>query len=601
MTSSEDDEAITIRRLTEQDEGQHSSGSIRLREIRINCPDATGLGVDIMRVLLDFGLHICFADMHTDGTWCFLVLKVSLGIGVPPRWSLLKHRLEEICPRGTAALRSLLRASETSSLQQAFSIMVSSPDRPGMLHALAYALWDADTTVFKAHVLTTPDGEARDEFYVYDNRGELPEDHRILEITDRVKSILGGNADCMVRALPPDVVDEEHNNFYFTSDSKDDDTSTVRRGRRLCRDSTSFLNLHSIVSLKHRRRESDSLGSIDSSKSYPSTSQLSDASKHICRGEEVDVQETGVQTYYDQSAEERSSSFHRDLTHTPSFHDLDWISGEDTNADSEELDVTSSQASSVGSQIHSVAVDWDNVISSSYTLFTMKCLDRKGLLYDIFLTLKDLDLRVGSATVELHGEKGMAMVSVLVQDANGFQIEEYTELMELTERIRQAAALPVRIEVEIFEGGNEAAELIVAANIDSGGRGRPRVTYDVTAGLSAANMVVENADVFVKKCSSDPCLSACNPLKSQEVHRFLVRNADNSPFKGREDLESICHIVRNCLLGKHGYKDPSILCQSKPSSCKRSGTNLGDERLPVIFRTLSSQWKGVAGPCPLEG
>lgn len=47
------------------------------REVRISCPDATGLGCDVTRMLLDFGLRIVHGDMSTDGKWCFLIFRVS--------------------------------------------------------------------------------------------------------------------------------------------------------------------------------------------------------------------------------------------------------------------------------------------------------------------------------------------------------------------------------------------------------------------------------------------------------------------------------------------------------------------------------------------
>ena len=53
------------------------------------------------------------------------------------------------------------------------------------------------------------------------------------------------------------------------------------------------------------------------------------------------------------------------------------------------------------------------------------------------------------------------------------------------ERIRAAVLLPVRIDVkDVYD--ETCTELRVTAALDSGGRGRPRVTYDVTAAL--ANM-----------------------------------------------------------------------------------------------------------------
>ena len=79
-------------------------------EVRISCPDATGLGCDVARMLFDFGLRITDGALHpfpmvtpwapilshllrnsefahefydpagdvsTDGKWCFLIFKVS--------------------------------------------------------------------------------------------------------------------------------------------------------------------------------------------------------------------------------------------------------------------------------------------------------------------------------------------------------------------------------------------------------------------------------------------------------------------------------------------------------------------------------------------
>lgn len=54
---------------------------LNVREVRISCPDATGLGVDLSRVLLDFGLRILRGDISTDGKWCFLIFRVQLSSG----------------------------------------------------------------------------------------------------------------------------------------------------------------------------------------------------------------------------------------------------------------------------------------------------------------------------------------------------------------------------------------------------------------------------------------------------------------------------------------------------------------------------------------
>lgn len=387
--------------------------------MRISCPDATGLGVDLMRVLLDFGLRIIRADISTDGTWCFLVLVVTLSSGVPPRWNLLKSRLQEICPADSEALRNLVRTT-SRELQQPFTVHVSGYDRQGMLHALTHSLWEADTSVFKAHVTTDAAGEALDVFWLYDNRNELPQPHRVLEICDRIKGALGPDVKCLVQAAPR------------TGDPYDSFEGSGHILPRLpCKDALSSRNLRAIV-----ERKAENSGSGTGS-GYGSSNDLSAS---------------------DEPA--------------PLYSPLSPFSAAAT-AD--------------------VAVDVDNTTSSSYTMITLRCQDRKGLLYDLFLKLKEVDVRVAYGRVAVDPAEGTSTVELFVQDVGGGRITDEELLRELTGRLRTAAALPVRIEVHDVMSG-AATELTVAAPVDAGHRGRPRVTFDVTQGLSSAGVGVYSAD-----------------------------------------------------------------------------------------------------------
>eukprot|EP00951_Prasinocladus_malaysianus_P027040 scaffold241551_cov41-Prasinocladus_malaysianus.AAC.1 len=62
----DDDEIVTMRPVP---------GHPDVMEIRISCPDATGLGCDIARTFLDFGLKELQGDVSTDGKWCFLIFQ----------------------------------------------------------------------------------------------------------------------------------------------------------------------------------------------------------------------------------------------------------------------------------------------------------------------------------------------------------------------------------------------------------------------------------------------------------------------------------------------------------------------------------------------
>jgi hypothetical protein len=87
------------------------------------------------------------------------------------------------------------------------------------------------------------------------------------------------------------------------------------------------------------------------------------------------------------------------------------------------------------------------------------------------------------------------------------------------ERVRAAVLLPVRIAIkDVYD--DTCTELLITASLDSGGRGRPRVTHDVTAALSALGLCVFMADVYVEALAGDA------ERRPQELHRFLVHCPD---------------------------------------------------------------------------
>ena len=70
------------------------------------------------------------------------------------------------------------------------------------------------------------------------------------------------------------------------------------------------------------------------------------------------------------------------------------------------------------------------------------------------------------------------------------------------ERVRAAVLLPVRIAIkDVYD--DTCTELLITASLDSGGRGRPRVTYDVTAALNTLGARVLCVLLFM--CLHRPC------------------------------------------------------------------------------------------------
>lgn len=485
---------------------------LRVREIRISCPDVTGLGVDIFRVLLDFGLRVLGADFSTDGSWCFLVLVVTLSPGTPSRWALLKARLQEVVPTEADNLRKLCPSTPKS--RQPYAIHISGSDRKGMLHSMTHALWEADLAMIKAHVTTTAFGEVRDTFFVFDNRDELPHAHRILEICDRVKgalAALGSDVDVEIEQAATSRMSE-------TSRTEDDFSHGNLIKRVSCKDVISDASLRAIVSRKKLSTSSD------------------------------------------------------DDRHSPDLGSCpETVVGHG-------LEVCPSQKRT------EVAVEVDNTTSQTSTLLTLRCKDRKGLLYDLFVALKDVAIRVTYGRVAVDTTLGRCIVDLFVQDTDYNRIMDEDLLNELTERVRLAAALPVRIEVADADDG-EAMEVTIAANVDAGGRGRPRVTFDVTQGLCAAGVDVCFADIFVDdKEQLSPDLGA----SAQEIHRFLVHLPEGSGSPKERSKHDLLEVVQACLTGTR----PAI-----GISC--AGEAVGAQllqpsaRSPALVRTMSDAWKGA--------
>ncbi|KAF3441808.1 hypothetical protein FNV43_RR15723 [Rhamnella rubrinervis] len=159
--------------------------------ITINCPDKTGLGCDLCRVILFFGLSIVRGDVSTDGKWCYLVFWV---IGnSETRWNLLKTRLVEVCPScsftsSISFYRSELRPPRPPEV---FLLTFCCYDRRGLLHDVTRVLCDLELTIKKVKVSTTPDGKVMDLFFITDTREALHTNERRDETFDYLRVVLG--------------------------------------------------------------------------------------------------------------------------------------------------------------------------------------------------------------------------------------------------------------------------------------------------------------------------------------------------------------------------------------------------------------------------
>ncbi|CDO99796.1 unnamed protein product [Coffea canephora] len=176
--------------------------------ITVNCPDKTGLGCDLCRVILLFGLSIARGDVQTDGKWCYLVFWV---VGKPmTRWSLLKTRLQEVCPTCTPAASGIYYYRPEFQQPRPLDIFLlkfwCSYDRKGLLHDVTQVLCELELTIKRVKVSIAPDGGVMDLFFVTDTRELLHTKKRQEEAIDHLKAVLGdAMLNCEIELAIPEV------------------------------------------------------------------------------------------------------------------------------------------------------------------------------------------------------------------------------------------------------------------------------------------------------------------------------------------------------------------------------------------------------------
>ncbi|XP_042505371.1 ACT domain-containing protein ACR10-like [Macadamia integrifolia] len=160
--------------------------------ITVNCPDKTGLGCDLCRLILFFGLNIVRGDFSTDGMWCYIVFWV---VGKPTtRWDLLKRRLVGACPSCSSASVIYYYRSELQQQQKPpdiFLLKFCCFDRRGLLHDVTEVLCELELIIRRVKVSTTPDGIVIDLFFITDTRELMHTKKRKDDTCDHLRDVLG--------------------------------------------------------------------------------------------------------------------------------------------------------------------------------------------------------------------------------------------------------------------------------------------------------------------------------------------------------------------------------------------------------------------------
>lgn len=173
--------------------------------ITVNCPDKTGLGCDLCRIILFFGLSIVRGDVSTDGKWCYIVFWV---VGKPStRWGLLKKRLLEACPSCSASAL-MLYGTELQSPKppDVFLLKFCCHDRRGLLHDVTQVLCELELIIKRVKVSTTPDGRVMDLFFITDTRELLHTKKRQEDTYDHLRAVLGvAMISCDIEMVGPEI------------------------------------------------------------------------------------------------------------------------------------------------------------------------------------------------------------------------------------------------------------------------------------------------------------------------------------------------------------------------------------------------------------
>ena len=514
-------------------------------QVRVTCPDKTGLGSDITRTIFDFGLVTTKGDFATDGKWAFVLVTVmkqsailhhgsgltsgtsssgntssnSAGPGV--NWQLLKQRLENLCPSkqsistlstlnltaisgsgmngdGSSAnsSNSNLTNGHTNNKKTMYILQVEVQDRVGLLHDVTQELWASELTVHRAHISTSPEDTAVDLFYVTDEKNELPNQERVDEISKAVQRVAGKTANSTA-------------NVVLTP-------------------APSFVNTRQ--SSGSRLFEQGSIGRI----------------------------ETASATQYTEAT-----------------------------------------------------VTVDNLMSEKHTVFQIRTRDRKGLLYDVLRASKDLEVKVNYAKVVLKvDQKGrgnfarstsqvnlsgviglddgvdeMSLGDSGVNNSRKGNKPTPTHLCEidlfvgrctnvrerryLCQRYKENVERPVSVQIMTAGLDETTTELRVIAPLDISGFTRPRVLLDVTEALRQLKVMVFKADIliddtkthgengvnsqdFINPNSDTSDSNYLDGLKKtsarQEVHRFLLTDANGQPIASVRDRKIVVNRVLGVLL-----------------------------------------------------
>ncbi|XVF75364.1 hypothetical protein PTKIN_Ptkin13bG0182400 [Pterospermum kingtungense] len=208
--------------------------------VTVNCPDKPGLGCDLCRTILEFGLSITRADFSTDGRWCYIVFWLVPNVSESAKvdWESLKNRLFSMCPSCLVPFYYFnyeQGGNGNSAHPSVYLLKLCCLDRKGLLHDVTKILSELEFTIQRVKVMTTPDGRVVDLFFITDGMELLHTKKRRDDTCEHLIAVLGNYCiSCELQLARPEyespkglpslspVVAEE----LFTYESTDQEASS---------------------------------------------------------------------------------------------------------------------------------------------------------------------------------------------------------------------------------------------------------------------------------------------------------------------------------------------------------------------------------------
>ncbi|KAL2329600.1 hypothetical protein Fmac_017181 [Flemingia macrophylla] len=158
--------------------------------VTVNCPDKAGLGCDLCRIILEFGLRITRADISTDGRWCYIVYwVVPHPVSLKVDWESLKIRLLSACP--SCLFSYYFKNSTCPSPPPNYLLKVWCVDQKGLLHDVNEILCNLQLLIQRVKAMPTPDGRVLEMFFITDGMELLHTKNRQDYVCEYLKDALG--------------------------------------------------------------------------------------------------------------------------------------------------------------------------------------------------------------------------------------------------------------------------------------------------------------------------------------------------------------------------------------------------------------------------